>query len=353
VIQKVVVEKVPTTVTKKVPVTICEKVPVTVTRNVSTTQVVKVPYTVTKTVHAVEVTRTPVTIHRHALGAYVDMASLKPDAAQAAKDVEYITGGAAALRKVNVAIYDCQAPGRVFVEGLHGSKPVLHYVTKTVATTEIRKVPYRVTKIVPHEVVKQVPITVTRMVPITVTRKVSVTTCRMVTQEVVKVVPVDVGKPCPGVVTGCQPCQTACQQPGHLRLNLIKSMTDKVPNIMCKPAAPPCGPVCGEVSTPPAGCEQPCGPRVGGCFAASITCGNPCGNCTSTSWLHKLFNDPCRPKPVQDFFHRLWANHLSCTPCKPGPCTSCGASPSVSPISQPQKAPPSSPPTTLPAITNE
>ena len=193
VIQKQIVEKVPTTVTKKVSSVVYEKVPVTVTRNVTTTQIVKVPYTVTKTVPSVEVTRVPTTVHRRVLGAYVDTASLTGEAsANAAKGGEFVTGGPTAIGNPNAATYEAGGPGRVFVEGLRATRSITRYVAKTVPVTEVRKVPYQVTTTVPREIVKQVPTTITKMVPTTITKMVPVATCRIVTEEVVKMVPTQV-----------------------------------------------------------------------------------------------------------------------------------------------------------------
>jgi hypothetical protein len=109
VVERLVFEKVPVTVTKKVPTKICEKVPVTVTRNVASKQLVKVPYTVTRKVQSIEVVKVPVIIHRRAFGAYVDIASLSDKVAAAAKTaegVEFVHGGTSALCNPNAAIYE-------------------------------------------------------------------------------------------------------------------------------------------------------------------------------------------------------------------------------------------------------
>src|SRR5262249_8636731 len=88
--------------------------------------------------------------------------------------------------------YDCEAPGRVFVEGAQCVTERMVTTTRMVRETVTRCVPVTVTRMVPETCVKKVPYTVTRMVPTTVQKCVPVTTCRMVKQECVKNVPTTV-----------------------------------------------------------------------------------------------------------------------------------------------------------------
>ena len=260
VIKKVVVEKVPTTVVKKVPITVHDKVPVTVTRNVVSTRVVKTPVTVTKMVATVEVVRVPVVVHRRIMGAYVDAAALTPEATGLlGTGREFACGGRAALGDSRATIYECAGPGRVFVEGLMGTRTVTHTVTKVVPVTEVCRIPYPIVKVVPRVVVKKVPVTVTRMVPIVVT----------------KVVP-----------------PPACQAP-------CRSMTELVKR------TGPCGCAPAPYASAPGDCAPAiiyedargrCGPTVGNC-----------GKCGPSRYPYGCLDDPCRPHPIHDFLRRLFS----------------------------------------------
>ncbi len=297
VVPKTTVEKVAVTVTKKVPVEVCDKVPVTVYRKVTSTERVQVPYTVTKNVPTVEVTLVPVHIRKKVLGAYVDIASLTTEAARSAADREYIPGGSAALSKAEAPTYEQTGEGRVFVEGLIGTRTVTQYVSKSVPVTEVRKVPYQVTKSVPRETVTMVPTTVTRMVPSTVTKTVQVSTCRLVTEEVERLAPTQVTTMRPEVVAKCPPAATRCGAP----------------------ACPPC---------------STCSP-------------SPCPTCSPAPCSCSLFSQ-CRPHPLRDFFHRLWTSRMSCPKSVSGACCSCNtAVPAPTPASTPATTPPAKP-STLP-----
>jgi hypothetical protein len=337
VVQRLVFEKVPVTVTKRVPTKICEKVPVTVTRHVFSTQIVKVPYTVTRRVQSIEVVKVPVVIHRRALGAYVDSTSLSPEAAKIACGAEFVTGGPASLCNPGAAIYECRGTGRVFVEGLRGSKLVTQYVTKTIQVTQVRKVPCQVTRVVRREVIKKVPTTITRMVPSTVTRMVPCSTCRLVTG--------DVAKACPEVVANCQTV-VILDESFRPRLKILNIFSEMTPRRLQRLFGPSTGQTCGTSCCSTGGCGSGCGPRISNSATSCSPCGTPCGGYTCNGWFGGLFNRTCHPHPVRDFFSRFWPNRSGSGSYQAAPCSSCVATP-VSP----QPAPPQKmPPTTLPPL---
>jgi hypothetical protein len=254
-------------------------------------------------VEVIEVQPVPVSITRNALGAYVDASALTGDAAaQAAKGANIVTGGTAALGNPEAPTYDSDGPGRVFVEGLRVTRPVTRYVTQIVPVTEIRRVPETVKKTVPREVVKRVPVQVTRMVPTTVTRTVPVTTCRLVTEEVCKMVPTPVTTLRAEVVTRCIPETVTRQVPCTVTATVPKTVGECGPSARsgCCPPAPAVGPTCSNSC-----CTPGCPVGIGG-------------------KLRSYFDDPCRPRPIKDFFGRLCANRLACDPCPPAPCCSPG-----------------------------
>jgi hypothetical protein len=88
-------------------------------------------------------------------------------------------------------------------------------------------------------------------------------------------------------------------------------------------SAGPCNNGCGSAARAGAGngCGAPCG-------NAGTACGTTCGTtgcspiCSSGlgGGLRGLLNDPCRPKPIRDFFSGLCANRLACDPCPPTHC---------------------------------
>ena len=293
VIQKTVVEKVPITVTKKVHTVVCDRVPVTTTRTIATKEMVKVPYTVTRSVPIVEVTKEPVIVHRKALGAYVEVASLTPEAAaQAARGVEFLPGGPALLKAPTASTYELSGPGRVFVEGLTGKREVTFFVTKTVTVTEIKAVPYQVTRTIEKEVTKMVPTTVTRMVPTTVTKVVPVATCRIVKEEVAP------------VATACPDLCKRCPQVYVIR---------ECPRTPSTGSCQSCGPVC-----PP-------------------TSGSPCSCSVIGTWLHRIYDNAQRFHPIREFFCQRHTKCLSSSPCTCDPCATSTA-PSTTPPATPPKA---------------
>lgn len=304
VVKKVVVEKVPTTVVKKVPVIEYEKVPVTVVRNVMTTRKVQVPYTVTRMVPSTETTREAVTVNKKVLGSYVESSALCKEAAEEiGHGRPYVCGGEKALRSSSCATYEACGPGRVFVEGLKGTRTITRTVTRTIPVCEVRKEACRVPVSCEREVIRKVPTTVTKMAPITVTKVVRAPTCRVVTEEVVRMAPVR-----------CSPCD-------------------------CAPCAPRCGPRCeckpwtpGALAPPVIICESSC----------SNPCGSPCGNpCSSarSGWLRGLCDRSCREHPVRDFFQRIMAGRFACKPCHDAPCSPCATD-----VKPPVAATPASPP---------
>ncbi|MCI0700157.1 MAG: hypothetical protein L0241_03620, partial [Planctomycetia bacterium] len=46
----------------------------------------------------------------------------------------------------------------------------------------------------------------------------------------------------------------------------------------------------------------------------------PVDKCGIGGGLRKLLNDPCRPKPLRDFFSKMCSNRLACDPCPPAHC---------------------------------
>src|SRR5207248_6698298 len=88
--------------------------------------------------------------------------------------------------------HDCEAPGRVFVEGgvCHRVVPVT--TTRMVREQVVQKVPYTRTRNVRETVCQKVPYTVTKMVPETVEKIVPVQVTRMVQETCVKQVPTKV-----------------------------------------------------------------------------------------------------------------------------------------------------------------
>ncbi|HEV3385453.1 MAG TPA: hypothetical protein VG097_11610 [Gemmata sp.] len=340
VVQRLVFEKVPVTVTKKVPSRICEKVPVTVTRNVSSTQLVKVPYTVTRKVQSIEVVKVPVTIHRRALGAYVDFASLSAgltEVAKTAERVEFVHGGTAALCNPNAAIYETGGRGRVFVEGLRGTRTVTHYETKTIQTTEMRKVPCQVARIVKREVVKKVPVTETRMVPSTVTRMVPCATCRIVMG--------DVAKACPEVVANCQPT-VILPEPCQPRSKMARFFSAMTPRTLHRLSVPVCEQNCGAQCSLTGECRLGFGPRIRCRLSACGSCETPSRCYSCRLWLRSFFNKPTCPHPNRDFFGSILSHRAACSSCQSTPCGP--ATPNADRAQPP--SPQKSPPTTLPPL---
>jgi hypothetical protein len=338
VVQRMVVEKVPTTITKKVPTKVCEKVPINVTRKVITTEMVKVPYTVHRKVLTTELVKVPVIIHRRALGAYVDAKCLSPEAARRAKGVEFIAGGPGALGNPNAVIYEACGHGRVFVEGLRGMRTVTHYVTKTIEVTEVRKVPCRTTRIVQREVVKMVPTTVTRMVPSTVTRMVLCQTCRLVTGKMTN--------SCQEVATNCQPA-VVLQEPCRYGSKMARIFSEMGPRKLHRLFMPSCGQSCDSQCHSPSACVSDCGPRIRLGLTACNTSETSCGCTTCKTWFG-LFHRPCRPHPFRDFMSRLWSHRSTCDSCQ---CAPCSSSTPVTGTTQPP-VPQKKPPTTLPPLTS-
>jgi hypothetical protein len=352
-IHKTVVEKVPTTVMRKVATLVHDTVAVEVTRNVASTQMVKVPYTVTKTVPVAECVRVPVKVSRNAIGAYVDIASLTGDAAdRAARGEEMIlNAGHTALSNPAAATYDKPGPGRVFLEGIPVIQQVTRNEVKTIAVEEVRKVPYQVVTCVPREVVKQVPTTVTRMVQTPVTRQVSVPSCRLVTEQVCKMVPTQVMVMRPEVVTRCYSVPVCRQVKCTTKVKVARTITEMVPTTVCKVVSTPCStcspaPVaaapCNTCSPAPAACSPciaPCGPTCGGAAAACRSCDKYTGHSGIRGLIRDWVKNPCRPHPLRDFFQRMKMNRVSCA-ASPLPCSTCSAPAAVTPPQLP------SPPTT-------
>ncbi len=337
VVQRMVAERVPTTVTKKVPTTICEKIPITITRNVTTKELVKVPHTVTRKVYTTELVQVPEKIHRRVLGAYVDGSSLTAEAAKACKDAEFVSGGHDALCKPNAARYEGCGPGRVFVEGLRGTRTVTELVTRTVSTTEVRKVPCQVTKNVQKEVVKKVPTTVTRMVPIKVTRMVPCSVCRVVNG--------DVSRECPQMVTKCQPMiesQETCQPKSKLHRMFMEIGLSPQRRLF----ALSCGLSCGTACKPSGQREIACGPRTHCSLTACTTHGTPCSLATCKEWLCGLLRPSC-PHPSWDNFGSLLSHFPNCCWWRKTKCCEVvpdsGSSPSPTPLKMPPTKLPASP----------
>jgi hypothetical protein len=239
-----------------------------------------------------ELVRVPETVRRTAQGAYVDASNLGGDAAAAAKNGAGILGGGrGALANPNAPTYDAGGPGRVFVAGLQVVRDVTYNVTRQVQVTEMRRVPEKVVRNVQEEVVRMVPTKVTVMKEETVTKKVA--------RHVTKQVPYTVTVRVPHTHTEMVPTTVTRRVPVQVAHDVIVKKARYVPAA----GGNGCGNGCGGDA------GKPCG----------TTCGPIC-NSGIGSGLRSLLNDPCRPKPLRDFFSGLCANRLACDPCPPAHC---------------------------------
>jgi hypothetical protein len=302
-----------------------------VVTNVRKTITEKKMVPVRKRVSTQVVEKIPVMSNRDAYGAYVDASALCGNAADAAKKGAAVVHGGPGCLTPGCATYDAAGPGRVFVEGAHVCREVTHQVKRRVPVTEIRRIPYTVSKCVPYETVRKVPKKVTRMVPVTVKKCVPITTCRIVREEKTKLVPTEVKCMEYKVVTKCVPQRVTRQVPCSVKVRVPCAVTEMLP-----PGAACHGPAChGRGQACLQGCDSGRGCREAcayGCEGACKTpCGprckcSPCSTCepcrTSVSdGLRCVLNDPCRSRPVRDFFSRLCEGRLACDPCST--CTPC------------------------------
>ncbi|MBY0456977.1 MAG: hypothetical protein K2V38_06550, partial [Gemmataceae bacterium] len=79
----------------------------------------------------------------------------------------------------------------------------------------------------------------------------------------------------------------------------------------------------------PAPAGGPCGGAGNGCGSVN-PCGDACRPISASGLgggLRGVLNDPCRPKPIRDFFGRLCASRLACDPCPPAHCADACADP--------------------------
>lgn len=338
--RKAVCEQVPVTICKKVPYSYTKVVPTTVCRYVKETHTRQVPYTFTRIVHETIRKQVPYTTVRTVRGCYCDAASCGTPVGPNG----IVTGCPHAN---SLQGFDCDGPGRVFVEGGVCTRTTNYTTVRYVKETHTRQVPYTVCRTIPEVHTKQVPYTVTRMVPTTVEKLVPVTTCRLVQECGVKQVPTTVCNMTTEVVNKCVPVCVSKQVPYTVCRKVPYTVTEMVPTTVCRkvpvtkeydvcvrkprwvcviepcPApAPvccdPCGPIVGKNLI--GGCGTPCGFTKGSLFHGGLLksgCGiqgnvcSPCAQpvevCPKPACVVNPCCDPCAKKGLfGGFFRRLF-----------------------------------------------
>ncbi len=322
-VTRVVCEKVPYTVCKKVVTNEIKNVPYTVRRNVRGAYVDDkgcafecdgpgrtfkecavarklIPYNVSHMVSTVEKTMVPYTTSRCARGAYVD---------------EKGEG------------FACEGPGRHFQEGSSYKIAKTYTTCCMVQETRVKKVPYTVYETVIEKQIKKVPYQVCRMVPHTVCKKVPYQVCEIEKHMVCKKVP----------YTECvqQPYTVRCKVPYTVVENVPCTRRVKVcvPEEVCVKRArlvpvtvtcdPGCGNACGNGC-----CDKGCGTACcdsHSCFLERLKqrwFASLCSTGCCEDHCQTGCNDYCREGLLQRFFRNRFACEPTCgeSGCSTGGC---------------------------------